>query len=772
METTKKAKEIDFRRIVRVVLEHWWWFAIGVAVCLGVGLYRYSKKSPQWRTDAKIMLRQKDVDSPLSSLSMLGLSGNTAAEDEVVVLSSRGLMYQTIETLNLWDDNAKKCGKKWEPDFPNVALSIDYSLLSKENAEKTFAVFVGRCGEGYNVYTKTGTFSHSSTYVKNFDEPVETKAGKLIIHANRELSADSTYRVVHKRKESVVADYRKAINVSLNKKESNIIVLSTTSYNPERDKAFLYQLIEQYNLNAIQDKNMIASNTAAFIDERLDIITAELGEAEEALSSYKEQNNIADIQTQASLFLHASSAEQREMEAIETQISLVDYIDEFLRDESKRDNLIPSNIGVSDASLSGSLNEYNALLLQRMRILRTATEDNPVIEQMNHQLATMRQNIIATVGSVRESLQIRKRNLQIQEARFDRQIQNAPEQQREYVRVVRNQQMKESLYLFLYQKREENALMLAATTMPAKIIDMPEKDPSSKTPKLPKTLMVSILLGLFFPAALLYVVCKFNNKIDDAKEFEKRVKAPMLGQLVKNSRNAHIAIHEGESTVSAELFRLIRTNLRFCIPATVKSPVVLVTSCINGEGKSYVSSNTALSLAMLGKKVVLVGMDIRKPMLATYFQLSSKGHLTDYLSEPDVTLDDIILPSGEHKNLDIIPCGAIPPNPSELLQTERVDELFAELRKRYDYIIVDTAPVALVSDTYQLDRIADMTVFVCRYKYTPMEMMEYINNVIEQQRMHNVACVLNSVKSANAGYGYGYGAKTNGGWLRRLLRKS
>ena len=445
------------------------------------------------------------------------------------------------------------------------------------------------------------------------------------------------------------------------------------------------------------------------------------------------------------------------MAEIETQLSLVEYIDEFLRDDTKRNSLIPSNIGLSDPTLSTGLTEYNTLQLQRMRILRTATDDNPVIEQMNAQLASMRQNIIETIGSVRESLVIRKRNLQAQDTKYNRQIEEAPEQEREYIRVMRQQQIRERLYAYLYEKREENALMLAATAMPAKIVDMPQRDVRSKSPRLLKLLVLCFLLGLIFPGAALYLYRLMNDKIDDPKEFERRVKAPLLGQLVQNSRNAHIAIHEGESTVSAELFRLIRTNLRFVIPSDVKSPVILVTSCINGDGKSYVSSNTALSLAILGKKVVLVGLDIRKPMLATYFNLNNKGHLTDYLAEPSIELDDIIIPSGEHKNLDLIPCGTIPPNPAELLQTERLDELFAELRQRYDYIIVDTAPVALVSDTYLLDRIADMTIFVSRYKYTPSEMIEYINQVIDQKRMHNVACVLNGVKGSHTGYGYGYG---------------
>ena len=754
MET--RNNEIDLRKVLRIVAEHWWWFAAGVAVCTLLGIAYYLRKAPKWTTDATIVLRQKDgAGTSIDALSMLGLSSNTAAEDEVVVLSSRGLLYQAIDALNLWEANSKRGGLRWEGEFRNPALTIDYLSLTEDAQIKPFVVKVKATKKGYKVKTKMGFFHRSTTRVADLSSPIETGVGTILIHANRPLSADTTYRVAHARRELVVAGYQKDITVALHKKESNIITLSTKSALPERDKALLHQIIEQYNLNAIVDKNMLATNTAAFIDERLSIITKELGEAEEAVSDYKQQNNIADISTQANLFLHASSAEQRAMAEIETQLSLVEYIDEFLRDDTKRNSLIPSNIGLSDASLASGLTEYNALQLQRMRILRTATEDNPVIEQMNAQLASMRENIIETIGSVRESLKIRQRSLQAQDTKFNRQIKNAPEQEREYVRVVRQQQIKERLYVYLYEKREENALMLAATAMPAKILDMPQRDVRSQSPKLSKLLILCFLLGLVFPAVLLYLIVLFNDTIDDAKEFEQRINAPMLGQLVQNSRNAHIAIHEGESTVSAELFRLIRTNLRFILPAEAKNPVILVTSCINGDGKSYVSSNTALSLAILGKKVVLVGLDIRKPMLANYFGLRDKGRLTDYLAEPEVTIDDIIVPSGEHRNLDLIPCGTIPPNPAELLQTERVDELFAELRKRYDYIIVDTAPVALVSDTYHLDRIADMTIFVCRYKYTPAEMIDYINNMIAQKRMHNVACVLNGVKSMRAGYGYG-----------------
>ena len=754
--TNTAANEIDVRKIVRVVLEHWWWFVIGIICFTSLGMAYYMRKAPKWTTDASVMLRQKAGGAQFDALSMLGLSGNSATGDEVVVFASRDLLYQAIDALNIWEPTAVRNGWRWETEFRNPSLNIDCIQLTEDAELQTFVVTVKPLKSGYKIKTRMGYVNFSTNKVNALDEPFETCVGTIALHANRPLSPDSTYRIVHSRKEIVVSNFRKEIKISLNKKESNIINLSISSPVPERDKALLSQLIDQYNLNAIVDKNMIATNTAAFIDERMAIISEELADAEQNLSDYKEKNNIADISTQAQLFLEASNKEQRALVEIETQLSLVAYVDEFLRDDTKRNNLIPANLGISDESLVSALSDYNALQLQRMRIQRTATEENPVIKQMNLQLATMRQNIIASIGAVRESLKIRKRSLLAQDTKYNQQIKEAPEQQREYVRVAREQKLKEGLYLYLYQKREENALMLAATSMPAKIVDVPQRDVRSKNPKLLRLLMICFILGLIFPAGLLYVFMIFNDKIDDLAGFERQVKAPVLGQLALDIHRPRIAIRDGEQSTSAELFRLVRTNLRFALSKDIKSPVILVTSCVNDEGKTYVASNMALSLALLNKKVALVGLDVRKPMLAEYFNLPTRGSLTNYLSELDVKLDEIIIPSGEHQNLDVIPCGAIPPNPSELLQTERVDKLFTELRKRYDYIIVDTAPIALVSDTYLLDRIADMTIFVSRYKYTSSEMIEQINQIIDQKRMHNVACVLNAVKGGRTGYNYGY----------------
>ena len=756
------SNEIDLRKVCRDVLSHWYWFLIGVVVCCAFGVLYIVRTTPRYTTSGSIMLRQKGDESlagQVESLSMLGLGNNGAASDEVVVLQSRDLMYQALDALDLWNTYYAKDGMRWVGEYPTHTFTVMPVEITKKALKRGgYIVTIEPQKEGYKVKVKQGKFHHSTTKVADLSKPIETCVGTIQITQNRPIPEDKTaFRTTCLPKPAIVDMYRSQVNIALQKKESNIINLTKTSDIPSLDVALLSKIIEQYNLNTIVDKNIIATNTAAFIDERLNVITRELSDAEDAVAEYKAKNNLTDLSEEAKIFLQANSDEQKELANVETQINLVNYIEEFIQDDTKRFSLIPANIGVTDPSLTASISEYNTLLLQRMRVLRTATDSNPVVEQLNEQLISMRQNIAASIASVRESLTITRSGLQQRDNQFSARIKSVPVQERQYVQIKRQQALKEEIYLFLYQKREENALMLAATATPAKIIDTPKVDTATGSPKRRTVILFCILLGLAVPAGILYIWSLFNNKIADPKEYEKLVNAPFAGQIVENSRGKHIAIHEGESTVSAELFRLVRTNLRFMLPADIQHPVILVTSCVNGEGKSYVATNTALSLALLGKKVVLVGLDIRKPMLATYFGLSNKGCLTSYLSDDEYSIDDTIQHGVEHPNLDIIPAGVIPPNPSELLQNDRLDALFAELRNRYDYVIVDSAPVAMVSDTFLLDRVADMTLFVSRANYTPREMVDFINQVVAQKRMKNVVCLFNGVKNAKAGYGYGYG---------------
>lgn len=761
-QNSDHSNEIDIRRVLNIALGHWYWFLIGVVLSVGMGVLYIFRTTTKFSTQAAVMLRQGADDrlsGQIESLSLLGLSGNSDASDAVVVLSSRDLMYQALDALDLWHEYRVKDGLRWVGEYPAHTFTVTPVELTKIAKKKgTYTVTITIKPNGYKVKVKQGFFRRSTTFVTDLSEPVSTCVGTLQITQNFQPKEEdwTQFRIICPPKAMQMDAYRSRVNIALHKKESNIIDLSIVSDMPRRDEALLGKIIEQYNLNTIVDKNIVATNTAAFIDERLAVIYTELTEAEDAVATYKTQNNIADLSEEARLFLKANSDEQKELAEVETQLNLVNYIEDFLNDETKHFSLIPANIGITDPSLTSYIGEYNTMLLQRMRILRTATDNNPVVEQLNGQLLSMRQNIIASIASVRESLTITKQGLARRDSQFSARIKSVPMQERQYVQIKRQQELKEEVYLYLYQKREENALMLAATTMPAKVVDVPKVDTLSAEPSRKLVIFFCIFLGLSFPAALLCLLSFLNNKITDVKEFESAIDVPFAGYIVENSRGKHIAIQEGESSASAELFRLLRTNLRFLLPAGISNPVVLVTSSISGEGKSYVATNIALSLAILGKKVVLVGLDIRKPMLAYYFNLSDKGCLTSYLSDDAYTVDDTIQPSHEHPNLDIVPCGVIPPNPSELLQNERLEAFFAELRQRYEYIIVDTAPVAMVSDTFLLDRIADMTLFISRANYTSRDMIEFINQTVVQ-RMKNVACVLNGVKHSGVGYGYGYG---------------
>jgi capsular exopolysaccharide synthesis family protein len=429
-------------------------------------------------------------------------------------------------------------------------------------------------------------------------------------------------------------------------------------------------------------------------------------------------------------------------------------------DESKATSLIPANLGIVDEALVLLIEQYNTEMLTRMRVQRTATENNPILTQLDIQLAMLRQNVLASIESVRNSLLISKNAMTERYNESLSQRRDVPSQERQYIEVLRQKELKEELYLFLFKQREENALKLASTVTPAKVIAAPQMNPIPVSPRLKMYALACLFLGLLIPVGCMLVHDVMNNQIsDDSKELEKKLKLPLGGVLVKNHHGNHVAVRDGENSASAELFRTLRTNIRFMLPKDTTCPVVLVTSSVNGEGKSYVATNLAISLTLLGKRVAMVGLDIRKPMLATYLNLPTQGCLTSYIAEPEYTIDDTIVASGIN-NLDILPAGVIPPNPSELLQSERMDELFAELRKRYDYVIIDSAPVAMVGDTYLLSRLADMTVYVTRANYTTNDLIEFVNQTHEQQRLPKMVAVLNGADAKKVGYGYGYGYGT------------
>ena len=558
----------------------------------------------------------------------------------------------------------------------------------------------------------------------------------------------------------VAKGYCNSLSIAPTSKTTSVAVISLKNSSLQRGQDFINQLLEMYNRNTNNDKNEIAQKTAEFIDERIGIISKELGSTEANLESFKRDAGITDLTSEAQIALAGNAEYEKKSVENRTQISLVNDLRKYLRGNEYE--VLPSNVGLQDAALIGAIERYNEMLVERKRLLRTSTENNPTIVNLDTSIRAMKANVQATLEGTLQGLMITKESLDREASRYSRRISNAPGQERAYVSIARQQEIKAGLYLMLLQKREENAIALAATANNAKIIDEAIADDIPVSPKRPMIYLIALVLGVGIPVGIIYLVELTKFKIEGRADVEKLTSVPVVGDIPltdeKNDKNGSIAVFENKNNLMSETFRNIRTNLQFMLNNDQK--VILVTSTVSGEGKSFVSSNLAISLSLLGKKVVIVGLDIRKPGLNKVFQLSNKERgITQYLSNPETDLMELVQPSDVNKNLFILPGGTVPPNPTELLARNGLDRAIETLKKHFDYVILDTAPIGMVTDTLLIGRVADLSVYVCRADYTHKAEYTLINELSFEKKLPNLCTVINGVdlKKRKYGYYYGYG---------------
>ena len=558
----------------------------------------------------------------------------------------------------------------------------------------------------------------------------------------------------------VARDYCKSLSIAPTSKTTSVAVISLKNSSLQRGQDFINQLLEMYNRNTNNDKNEIAQKTAEFIDERIGIISKELGSTEANLETFKRDAGITDLTSEAQIALAGNAEYEKKSVENRTQISLVNDLRKYLRGNEYE--VLPSNVGLQDAALIGAIERYNEMLMERKRLLRTSTENNPTIVNLDTSIRAMKANVQATLEGTLQGLMITKESLDREASRYSRRISNAPGQERAYVSIARQQEIKAGLYLMLLQKREENAIALAATANNAKIIDEAIADDIPVSPKRPMIYLIALVLGVGIPVGIIYLIELTKFKIEGRADVEKLTSVPVVGDIPltdeKNDKNGSIAVFENKNNLMSETFRNIRTNLQFMLDNDQK--VILVTSTVSGEGKSFVSSNLAISLSLLGKKVVIVGLDIRKPGLNKVFQLSNKERgITQYLSNPETDLMELVQPSDVNKNLFILPGGTVPPNPTELLARNGLDRAIETLKKNFDYVILDTAPIGMVTDTLLIGRVADLSVYVCRADYTHKAEYTLINELSFEKKLPNLCTVINGVdlKKRKYGYYYGYG---------------
>ena len=766
-------EQVNIQELLFRYLIHWPWFVVSIIICIACAWGYLRLTTPIYNISATVLIKDEKKGggaSMSSDLEKMGLEGfvssSSNVDNEIEVLRSKSLAREVVNNLGLFVTYMD------EDEFPSKELyhtSPVLVSLTHQEADK----LPGRM-EINMILQPTGALGVQITvgekeYRKQFDKlpaVFPTDEGTIAFFANNDtLSAVCPENITKERHItafinrpfSVLKEYVNSLSIAPTSKTTSVVVISLENTNTRRGRDYINKLLEMYNINANNDKNEVAQKTAEFIDERIGIISKELGSTEQDLENFKRSAGITDLNSEAQIALTGNAEYEKKRVENQTQINLVMDLQRYMK--GNQYEVLPSNIGLQDAASAGAIDRYNQMLVERKRLLRTSTENNPTIINLDTSIRAMRTNVQATLDATLKGLQITKEDLAREASRYSRRINDAPTQERQFVSIARQQEIKSGLYLMLLQKREENAITLAATANNAKIIDEALADDNPISPKKTIVYLAALVLGVGLPVGVIYLIGLTKFKIEGRADVEKLTSLPVVGDIpLADEKTGSIAVFENQNNLMSETFRNVRTNLQFMLENGKN--VILVTSTISGEGKSFISANLAISLSLLGKKVVIVGLDIRKPGLNKVFNIPKKEHgITQYLTNTTANLMDFVQPSDINKNLFILPGGTVPPNPTELLARGGLEKAIETLKANFDYVILDTAPVGMVTDTLLIGRVADLSVYVCRADYTHKAEFTLINELAENNKLPNLCIAFNGLdlNSRKYGYYYGYG---------------
>lgn len=764
MENNSQNQVINIRELIIKYAKKWYVFLIAIVLCGACGVLHILRTVPMFKTYSTILIRDKNANPMAGFLENSEMADVLApsknVDNEAEILKSKTITQQMVEELGLQVATYKKSGLRYKEQYGNLDVAIVYPEGFYGDLNYKFTTYLTQKSDGtykisFEMKNKFLGSEVEKVTVSSLAEAVPTRWGNFNFIVNTTDTLPYKMKFVTYPLPVWVEIYGQQIHVDPISRKVDAISISIIGENHQKCRDIVNKIVELFNRDAFADKNRMATQMAAFISERLDVIVKELAEVETSVESYKKEHNLADISTQSHLFIQSASQYEKRIAEVEMQMGLVSFVENYVKDQSNNETLIPGNTGISDGGLTSLIASYNAQLLEYLRIKRSTNADNPIVELQNDQLQLARENIAKTIQNVKSSLDITRNDLVAQQQQFSSKIGDVPTMERQYVEIARQQQVKQSLYLFLLQKREETELNLASSTNIAKIIDPAFTELTAVKPRIMVTLFFAVILGFILAYGYLLVYEIFNNKITCKKDLQALTNLPILGQIPQHKNNGYIVMENGVQNVVTEMFRMVRSNIKFVLKKR-DDKIILITSSVSGEGKSFVSTNLALSLAMINKKVVLIGLDIRKPMLSKYLNIESQYGITNYLVDETISIDEIINKCVQNDNLDVIVSGSIPPNPAEILNNNRLDELFAQLRTTYDYILVDTAPIGLVSDTFVIDRVADATLYVCRKGVTPNDQIEALNDLVAEEKLKNVSLILNGVNGESLSrYGYG-----------------
>lgn len=776
MGEQEETSSINFQTIYTAVILHWKWFVLSLIICMGCAMIYLRYKTPVYQAYAKLLIKDDDSrgrggKSGVLTTSNLGIMSNsTGIDNEMEILSSLSIAQQAVRDLKLYVNYSLEGKVKDHLIYNSEPISVDLDPSHLEKLNYPISLEINRKGSSYTVTgeylnPKTGVTNSIEKTITSFPTRIDTKTGIITLQSNGDrglLPEGRALKVTILSPKSVAAKYAGSLSVSQTSKTTTIAELVLKDESPQRAVDYLRQLAICYNRQANEDKNEIAVRTEEFINGRLEKINAELGSTEGSLEEYKKRNNMVELKMNAAQAVQNQDVYSQKLAEANTQMALLNSISEYLNDPSNKYQTLPSNVGLSDASATSLIDKYNDIVITRNRLLRSASESSPTVTPLTAQLDDLTSSIKRAMIQARKSMEIERNNIANMYGRYASQTNATPEQERILTQIGRQQDVKSGLYLMLLQKREENSISLAATADKGKLIDDPQYM-GKVSPKSSMIMLIALILGLAIPAGVIFIVNFMRYKIEGHDDVAKLTSLPIIADVAIASETAKtkadIVVHENQNNQMEEVFRSLRTNLQFIMAENEK--VVLFTSSTSGEGKTFTAANLAVSFALLDKKVVLVGLDIRKPRLAELFEINDHQHgITNLLTQPDPTAADVkkqILKSGISNNLDILMAGPIPPNPAELVARKSLDQVIDILKETYDYVLIDSAPVGLVTDTLQIGRVANATVFLCRADYTPKEAFGYINDLAKEKKLPNMCVVINGIDMSKKKYGYYYG---------------
>ncbi|WP_114751779.1 GumC family protein [Pleomorphovibrio marinus] len=757
----KQSQDFNIRNLIDKYLRYWYWFVICTFLTISVTYFhiRYNIV-PKYAVSTTILIKEDNPKGAFFSgemsggLSDYGVNKNIGSE--MIVLRSRSLMERVFEELGM-NTTYYIEGRFRDVEVFKEDLSI--GLVINKLEPSAYGRTIKLTSLEDNSFDLTEFDGEGNPQVTNhkFGQEINRPYGTFTVIGSSESESSSNIIVNFQNIKDQAKSYSQSLGVELLSKDANVVRLGLTDAVPKKSMLVLKKLVEVYNKEAIEDKNKVQLSTIAFLDERIQFLSTELSEVERNVETYKQQNDLTDVDANAQLYMQSASQYSKELEDLEIRMDIINSLENYVHQEELK--LIPGSLAINEPTLNGLMAKYNELLLEKQRMLRTIQPGSSLIRNLDEQLGNLRDNIRENLRTIKSNMEITLNNLRSSTSQFRSKVRNVPSIERELLEINRQQSVKQAIYLFLLQSREEAGLTLASTQANSRIIDEPAAGTLPVNASKSTLYLAAISLGLVIPFGFIYLKDLLNDKVKERKDVEGHTHVPILGEIYHSKEKGNLQVAEGDHSIIAETFRLVRANLHFANVGK-ENKVILVTSARSGEGKTFCSINLGATLALSGKKVVIVDFDLRRAKLMEYLGLKPSVGLTDYLAFPSLDVTALLVSLEEVAGLYVIGAGTIPPNPAELMMSTRIKELIETLRNEFDYIILDSPPIGQVADTFSLAPLIDSTVYIIRYGYTYKAQLAIIEDVYQNKKLKQPMLVMNDASKRSGhtyGYGYGYG---------------